>query len=139
MRQVVHLTRGLASEGGTHVYFLSDGGRGKEGDLPPAGYDFLPSLFSGDGLRVSFVLRRMDARSALFHMMNADMLVMTGSSFPYVAALFSYKPVVLMAVPKEGRHYGIYRQHDTVLLDQAGSITSPTMSEVRMCVHVLGM
>jgi hypothetical protein len=45
----------------------------------------------------------MDIKSTLYHLMDADMLVSTGSSFPYMAALLSPKPVVLFGTPKEAR------------------------------------
>ena len=41
-------------------------------------------------------------------MMSADMLITSGSSFTFVAASMSYKPVVLFDRPKEGLYFGVY-------------------------------
>lgn len=53
---------------------------------------------TGASVRVSY-LNDLDPRESLYHMMNADMLVSPGSSFPAIAATLSPKPVVLLSKP----------------------------------------
>lgn len=45
-------------------------------------------------------LNTLGVDASLLHMMNADMLVTTGSSFPYLALTVSPKPVVLFGKTK---------------------------------------
>ena len=104
-------------------------------------------------IRVSYH-GRMDVRSTLYHFMDADMLVATGSSFPYMAALLSPKPVILMAPPKEairggprgegsvgGYWFGGYgmggRDGGIALLTDQGKVVSPeTDTEWRAMVEM---
>lgn len=69
-------------------------------------------------------------------MMNADMLVTTGSSFPYIAATVSPKPVVLFGRPKEEKFFPGYLRDDFVLVDDDGSIISPTLGEASALVAI---
>jgi len=96
----------------------------------------------------------MDVRSTLYHFMDADMLVLTGSSFPYMAALVTPKPVILMAQPKEasrqgprgegtvgGTWFGGYgiggRTGGIALLSEQGNVISPeTDTEWRAMVEM---
>lgn len=48
------------------------------------------------------------------HMMSSDLLITSGSSFSFVAASLSYKPVVLFDTPKEGAFFGVYMDTDYV-------------------------
>jgi transposase-like protein len=57
-------------------------------------------------------------------------LITSGSSFCFVAATVSYKPVVLFDRPKEGLFFGVYMDADYVRLD-GGSIVEQSLSEVR--------
>jgi hypothetical protein len=66
------------------------------GNHPPPGFEFLDKLFPGATYHTS-----MPPRETLEHMMSADMLITSGSSFSFVAASVSYKPVVLFDRPKE--------------------------------------
>lgn len=47
-------------------------------------------------------------------MMSSDLLITSGSSFSFVAATMSYKPVVLFDRPKEGFYFGVYMDYDYV-------------------------
>lgn len=63
--------------------------------VPPATFAFLDQIFSNDGgekrpERVSYI-KNMDVKGTLYHQMNADMIVTTGSSFPLLAATVSPK------------------------------------------------
>lgn len=56
-------------------------------------FDFLADIFRedvGSKTKVSFA-NTLDVPTSLLHMMNADMLITTGSSFPYIAATLSPK------------------------------------------------
>ena len=64
---------------------------------PPPAYVFLKEIFAkppllADALpqRVSFV-NDLDVKTTMYHQMNCDMMVTTGSSFPLVAATVSPK------------------------------------------------
>jgi hypothetical protein len=57
-------------------------------------------------------------------------LITSGSSFSFVAATMSYKPVVLFDRPKEGLFFGVYMDADYVKLDN-GRIAEQSLSEVR--------
>lgn len=96
----------------------------------------------------------MDVRSTLYHFMDADMLVLTGSSFPYMAALLTPKPVILLGQPKEasrggpkgedtvgGAWFGGYgiggRSGGIALLTDQGKVVSPeTDTEWRAMVEM---
>lgn len=58
----------------------------------PQTFSFLNDVFLRNtrSQRISYV-KNMDARATLFHHMNADMIVTTGSSFPLLAATISPK------------------------------------------------
>ena len=78
----------VLSEWHVHYYFISEAPQ--KGDNEPV-FTFLPDVFKEDEtVKVSF-LDHMDVPTSLFHMMNADMLVSTGSSFPHIAAMISPK------------------------------------------------
>lgn len=70
-----------------HYFFFAEApGKGKE----PV-FEFLKDIFAeNDRIQVSH-MNTVDVETTLFHMMNADMLVTTGSSFPYIAATLSPK------------------------------------------------
>eukprot|EP00128_Syssomonas_multiformis_P017139 Colp12_sorted_trinity150504_noHs@34034 len=62
-------------------------------------------------------------REAITAMMNADIIVSSGSSFSLVPMLFSYKPFYLNHVPKHGFHHGQdYIVEGSAWLDKDGSI-----------------
>jgi hypothetical protein len=109
-----------------HSYFIAEDP--KAGDKqPPKGFEYFSKTFKGT--QVTF-MNRLDVRSSLYHMMNADMLVMTGSGFPYIAAVTSWKPVVLRGLNKKGEHE-LYQHRDWIRLDREGVICEPrSLSEV---------
>jgi hypothetical protein len=82
---------------------------------PPSGYEFLQELPN-----VTFV-RQIAVDLTLYHMINADMLIGTGSSLPIIAQTVSWKVVALHAIPKEGMH-GIYEVEDVFKLDEQGRV-----------------
>lgn len=76
---------------------------------PPQELAFLSQIFrsedeGGRSVRVSY-LNDLDPRESLYHMMNGDMLISPGSSFPAIAATLSPKPVVLLSKPYVGRTF----------------------------------
>ena len=66
--------------------------------FPPPGFSFLADIFgrrshgneSAFPERISFI-KHMDVKDTLYHHMNADMVIATGSSFPLVAVTVSSK------------------------------------------------
>ena len=112
-----------------HYYFFAElPGRGKAPSI-----DFLPDIFEkGDKskIRVSYI-NEMDVKSSLFHLMNADMLVTTGSSFPYIAATLSSIPVVVFGKPKEDGFYPGLLREEFALLEDDGTIVTPSTSELQ--------
>jgi hypothetical protein len=109
-----------------HYYFIAEDP--KAGDhQPPKGFEYILKTFNGT--QFTF-MNSLDVRSSLYHMMNADMLVMTGSGFPYIAAVTSWKPVVLHGANKVGE-YEMYKHRDWIRLDKKGVIYEPrSLSEV---------
>lgn len=75
-------------------------------------------------------LNTLSVDASLLHMMNADMLVTTGSSFPYLALTVSPKPVVLFGKPKEHNFYPAYLRDELVLVEDDGRIVGQTLAEV---------
>lgn len=81
---------------------------------PPSSFVFLRDIFqqrpdpkavpNAKPQRVSFV-NNLDVRAAVYHQMNADMVVTTGSSFPMVAVTVS--PKVRRVRPRDGACVGI--------------------------------
>ena len=100
--------------------------QGKRDGEPPRGYEFLADL-PGDV--------RFEATTppdlTLHHLINADMLVATGSSFPMLAAVLGMKPVVLATVSKEALKRGLdnpqgfYETSDIELVDREGNLLTP--------------
>eukprot|EP00952_Eustigmatos_sp_NYUAD-ZCMA_P009570 39512-Eustigmatos_ZCMA.PRE.2 len=66
------------------------------GNNPPPGFEFLSKFFPNAVYHTS-----MPPMDTILHMMSADMLITSGSSFSFVPASVSYKPVVLFDRPKE--------------------------------------
>ncbi|GAB5031451.1 Hypothetical protein NocV09_00600040 [Nannochloropsis oceanica] len=126
---------------------------GIEGAMGIANNTYQTRTIRKQRIRVSYH-GRMDVRSTLYHFMDADMLVLTGSSFPYMAALVTPKPVILMAQPKEasrqgprgegtvgGTWFGGYgiggRTGGIALLSEQGNVISPeTDTEWRAMVEM---
>jgi hypothetical protein len=76
--------------GGFKVHYVIIAEAPDKGDSPA--FDFIGDIFVNKPPRVKVShLNQMTALESLFHMMNADMLVTTGSSFPYIAVAVSPK------------------------------------------------
>ena len=117
-----------------HYYFVTEG-LGLEEGQPP--FDFLAQIFPADDDRTKTTyLNHLDPQASLLHMMNADLLVTTGSSFPYLAATVSPKPVVFFGQPKEKTFALGMLRPDFVLVDDGGSIISPSIAEATALVAV---
>lgn len=117
-----------------HYYFITEGPELQANQAP---FACLPSIFqeSDDSVKTTY-LNHLDPQSSLLHMMNADMLVTTGSSFPYIAATVSPKPVVLFGKPKEHNFFPGYLREDFILVEDDGSIVSPTLGEASALVAI---
>jgi hypothetical protein len=123
-----------------HYYFFAEDPKQANGN-PPSYFTFLDSIFTENEHTTVSYINDMDIRSTLFHFMNADMLVITGSSFPYVAITLSTKPVVLFGKPKEHNGWDkglIASRDDLVMIDDNGQFVAPTtLSEVQALVEVI--
>ena len=64
----------------------------------------------------------VSAGDAILAMMNADILIGSGSSFPLVAMLFSRGPLFLNHEPKRGNAFGAEYTRDSVWLSRDGTI-----------------
>ena len=84
-----------------HYFFFAEAPNDEEVNnrlVPPPGFAFLADMFSrrtheNDGIspqQVSFI-KQMGVKDTLYHHMNADMVIATGSSFPLVAVTVSSK------------------------------------------------
>ena len=84
-----------------HYFFFAEAPNHKEVNdrlVPPPGFSFLVDVFgrrshgneSAFPERISFI-KHMDVKDTLYHHMNADMVIATGSSFPLVAFTVSSK------------------------------------------------
>jgi hypothetical protein len=75
---------------GFEVHYVIIAEAPDKGDSPA--FDFIGDIFVNEPPRVRVShLNQMTVLESLFHMMNADMLVTTGSSFPYIAVTVSPK------------------------------------------------
>lgn len=70
------------------------------GNKPTGGYEVIDEVFQGQTVWHS----DLSSEDAILHMMNADLLVTSPSSFCFLATTFSAKPVVLFDTPKDGDH-----------------------------------
>jgi len=79
-----------------HYFFFAETPDHKEVNenvAPPPGFSFLADIFENESAfpeRISFI-KHMDVKDTLYHHMNADMVIVTGSSFPLVALTVSSK------------------------------------------------
>jgi len=149
----------LLGEWHVHYYFIAEAPEKSDGE--PV-FGFLPDMFPVNEMsRVSFI-NHMDVQTALFHMMNADMLVTTGSSFPYIAAtispkvrfmifvnwttfqyngftcffiIYSSQPVVLFGKPKEKKFLNGMLRDDFILLEDDGCLAAQlTRGEIQALI-----
>lgn len=108
---------------------------------PPQELAFLSQIFrsedeGGRSVRVSY-LNDLDPRESLYHMMNGDMLISPGSSFPAIAATLSSKPVVLLSKPYVGRTFPASQDRpDYAHLENDGSIVRPSIVELQARVAI---
>lgn len=100
-----------------HFYFVAEAPQKRTNE--PA-FPFLPRIFLEDeSTRVTYI-NSMDVPTTLIHMMNADMLITTGSSFPYIAASVS---------PKVRNHMGLKRR-----LSIFFSLTGVVLTHLAPCI-----
>ncbi len=121
-----------------HFYANSPNTTSPDFRKPAPSFEFLTDIFmnrdAADGKlppqRVSF-MNDVDMKTTVYHQMNADMIVTTGSSFALVAPTLSTKPVVLFSRMKEGSHFPVYLRPDYALVETDGRILRPTKSELQ--------
>jgi hypothetical protein len=84
-----------------HIYYIGQFGGISDNtnvstESPTADWSFLNEL------HVNTSFYNPDEQTALHHLIHADMTIITGSSFPYIAMAVSNKPVYIASVPKAG-------------------------------------
>jgi hypothetical protein len=84
-----------------HIYYIGQFGSVSDNtntmtESPTADWSFLNKL------HVNTSFYNPDEQTALHHFIQADMTIITGSSFPYIAMVLSQKPIFVAAVPKAG-------------------------------------
>lgn len=89
-----------------------------EGHRLPHEFEFLKDL----GVPNATFVSGMDPGETMFHFVNANMLVGTGSSFAITAQLVSWKTIFLHTEPKEGGFYGVYETSEVVRVTRDGMI-----------------
>lgn len=111
-----------------HIFFLGQ-------DNVLGSFPFLPEickdLFQGN---CSYPI--MGVKETLYYMVESDVLITSGSSFPAIAALLRTKGLVLYEYPKENV-LGIYELSEHGLIDPNGTIVKPSMSELRHQLQVI--
>mmetsp|Transcript_35231 Transcript_35231/g.83560 ORF Transcript_35231/g.83560 Transcript_35231/m.83560 type:complete len:283 (-) Transcript_35231:1611-2459(-) len=109
-----------------HIFFLFESKELRP--HPPRGYEFLNNLDN-----VTFYPNK-DVLFTLFHMINSDLLITSGSSLASFAALIAMKPVVLSSCPKEGCRYGVMEVSEHVPVSKKGTI--PNLPLVQSIVQL---
>lgn len=121
MSQVVALSGRIP----LHIFFL--------GEDVKVQYPFLESICHNHSTICSFP--ELESGNSFYHLVHSDMLITSGSSFPYASALF-HRGVVINAPPKEGGN-GIYELSDHSQMNSEGFITKPTLSELHHQLHTI--
>jgi hypothetical protein len=90
-----------------HIYYIGQFGSVSDNndvmtESPTADWSFLNKL------HVNTSFYNPDEQTALHHFIHADMTIITGSSFPYIAMAVSDKTVYVTAIPKTGVHDFLY-------------------------------
>lgn len=86
-------------------------------------FNFLENL-----MKSASVVDNLDVKESLCLMLNSDLLITSGSSFPNVVGALSDPvrgPVILQAQQKEGNFYGIYEVFDQGYILANGTILPP--------------
>jgi hypothetical protein len=106
-----------------HIYYIGQFGGVSDNtytttESPAADWSFLNKL------HVNTSFYNPDEQTALHHFIHADMTIITGSSFPYIAMALSDKPVYVTAIPKTGVHDFLYDPGNSYSydLDEHGSV-----------------
>jgi hypothetical protein len=83
-----------------HIYYIGQFGvsdnTNTTTEAPTEDWSFL------NALHVNTSFYNPDEQTAVHHFIHADMTIITGSSFPYIAMALSNKPVYIASAPKEG-------------------------------------
>jgi hypothetical protein len=89
-----------------HIYYIGQFGISNNTHTthtaPTEDWSFLNTL------HVNTSFYNPDEQTAIYHFIHADMTVITGSAFPYIAIAVSDKPVYVTAIPKTGVHDFLY-------------------------------
>jgi hypothetical protein len=105
-----------------HIYYIGQFGlidnTNTMTESPTADWSFLNTL------HVNTSFYNPDEQTALHHFIHADMTIITGSAFPYLAMAVSDKPVYVTAIPKEGVNAYVYDPRTTIsyMLDADGTL-----------------
>jgi len=117
-----------------HYYIIAENPKATKENPYPPGAEYLRDIFNDD-TPVTF-LNDLDPKSTLFHLMNGDMMILSGSGMAEVAATLAWKPVIIHAPNKSGEQ-GVFKDEEWVWADSAGKIYHPTTSwEIRSKIAI---
>lgn len=123
--RVMNQTSELFGDLKLNLYVLSEGNLTQHG-LADHFKSYTPVYLDG-----------LSAEEAFGTMVDASVLITSGSSFAAVAAFYKREPKIALQVkPKEGNN-GVYDVFDHVIVDDFGIITHPPLSKLRHRVQLL--
>lgn len=128
-----------------HVVLVGKGAGGGSDDgkhsVPQAYVDYvsrsIASVWAGTHLgdcAPTLAAPKLSLRDAFVAMMQADVLIGSGSSLPAVAALVSGEPLFLNHVAKTGYKYGLEMLADSVDLESNGTVVD-SLRRLKVAVH----
>jgi len=114
-----HLTNDVLPGLDVHHYVFFDARAQVNG--PPQAFQFLADIIKSDVTWVGDT----DPALTVYHFINADLLVGSGSSFSAIANLVAVKPVILQFPWKENREIHCYDIAEVVRVEASGKILLP--------------
>jgi len=114
-----HLTNDILPGLDVHYYVFYEANAPVNG--PPKEYQFLGDMIK---LNVTWI-GDTDPALTVYHFINADLLVGTGSSFSAIANLVAVKPVILQFPWKEWKEIHCYDIAEVVEVEASGKIRMP--------------
>lgn len=105
----------------SHLFFI--------GENVVSNFPFLAPMCKAASFPGNCSFPELDAEESLHHLVVSDVLITSGSSFAYMAALL-HKKVVINAFPKNG-NVGFYEVSEHGLMDQTGQIMKPLRNKLK--------
>ena len=111
----------------TRIYFI---GENVDSEFP-----FLTSMCNTSVFSSNCNFPKLDAEEAFHHLLDSDVLITSGSSFAYLAAML-HKRLVINAFPKGGIS-GVYEVFDHGQINKEGVIVKPEHIQLRHQIQTL--